>query len=157
MGGVGISFSALLIWLLTPRALLCSRWLRAGWARTTNGAPDVVNSKVIYWSSNPKVHAGGFYMVLMALMASMAAMDASWYLNHADEPKHVNMEPYRATTSDGLTTQAASRDFGGYRTSKAVKAGEELLLDYTRVLPSVYAHGVLAQQQPGIAAAARDR
>ena len=88
---------------------------------------------------------------------SMAAMDASWYLNHADEPKHVNMEPYRATTSDGPTTQAASRDFGGYRTSKAVKAGEELLLDYTRVLPSVYAHGVLAQQQPGGAAAARDR
>ncbi len=34
--------------------------------------------------------------------------------------------------------------WGTYRTTREVKAGEELLLDYTRVLPSVYAHGVLA-------------
>ena len=58
---------------------------------------------------------------------AMAAMDASWYLNHSYDAPNV-----RAVPPD---------DHGGftsYCTSRPVRAGDELFLDYRLDLPSLY-------------------
>ena len=69
----------------------------------------------------------------------MVSMDASWYLNHAEEP---NMERYTKPGSDAA--------FVSYRTTRPVRAGEELLLDYRKAIPGVYAHmNAQLQQQQG--------
>lgn len=68
------------------------------------------------------------------------AMDASWFLNHADEPHAVNMEPYLPEV------EGRAAPFYAYRTTRKVRAGEELLLDYRTALPSVWER-VLAQRQ----------
>jgi hypothetical protein len=56
----------------------------------------------------------------------MASLDASWYLNHSET---ANIQALPAE-DEGFTT---------YLTSRAVSAGEELLLDYRTSLPSLYA------------------
>ena len=68
------------------------------------------------------------------------AMDASWFLNHADELHAVNMEPYLPEV------EGRAAPFYAYRTTRKVRAGEELLLDYRTALPSVWER-VLAQRQ----------
>ena len=55
----------------------------------------------------------------------LAAMDASWYLNHSKYSANVIAVP----SEEGFTC---------YRTSRAVAPGEELLLDYRVALPSVW-------------------
>ena len=56
----------------------------------------------------------------------MTAMDASWYLNHSDNAPNVRAVP---PEEPGFTS---------YRTSRPVRAGDELLLDYRLDLPSLY-------------------
>lgn len=61
---------------------------------------------------------------------STVSMDASWYLNHSEAAPNVEHDTTRNTDSDG---------FWPYRTTRLVRAGEELLLDYRVALPGVYA------------------
>ena len=65
--------------------------------------------------------------LLLRRATAMAAMDASWYLNHSYDAPNV-----RAVPPD---------DHGGftsYCTSRPVRAGDELFLDYRLDLPSLY-------------------
>lgn len=55
-----------------------------------------------------------------------AAFDASWYVNHADEPNVVFTPP---DVDDG----------SGFATLKSVDAGEELLMDYRAAFPDLHA------------------
>jgi len=73
------------------------------------------------------------------------AMDASWFLNHANEPAAVNTETYRPEQGEG----GGARGFCAYRTTRKVCAGEELLLDYRTVLPSVWERVVATRTQEG--------
>lgn len=72
---------------------------------------------------------------------AMVTMDASWYLNHGEQ---ANVEQATDASSDG--------GFFPYRTVRHVRAGEELLLDYRKALPGVYAQ-IQAQQSRSSAAA----
>jgi hypothetical protein len=85
-----------------------------------------------------KVHAG-----------SMVSLDASWYLNHAEDSALVNVERHHGAQmadddgsgggGDAVTEAPRKPPFGSYRTTRQVRAGEELLLDYREALPGVYA------------------
>ena len=55
-----------------------------------------------------------------------AAFDASWYVNHADEP-NVAFTPPSADEADS-----------GFRTVREVRGGEELLMDYRAAFPDLY-------------------
>ena len=65
---------------------------------------------------------------------AMVAMDSSWYLNHCDESP--NMEPYHRESSGD--EEGGRSTFNSYRTTREVRAGEELLIDYRTALPSVH-------------------
>ena len=73
--------------------------------------------------------SGRLYPPLVKVNArGMVAMDASWYLNHSEE---ANVEQDREAGADG--------SFFPYRTTRHIRAGEELVLDYRKALPGVYA------------------
>ena len=57
-----------------------------------------------------------------------AAFDASWYVNHADEP-NVAFTPPGDAVDDG----------SGFRTIRAIAEGEELLMDYRSAFPDLHA------------------
>ena len=57
------------------------------------------------------------------------SMDASWYLNHG-EAANVKIDTTSGTGGDA---------FFPYKTTRRVRAGEELFLDYRDALPGVYA------------------
>lgn len=59
-----------------------------------------------------------------------AAFDASWYVNHAEEEE--------ANVAFSTADPAES----GFRTLRAVREGEELLMDYRHVFPDLYAKTV---------------
>ena len=58
----------------------------------------------------------------------LVSMDTSWYLNHS-EMANVELD----------TNGRAAGGFFPFKTKRPVQAGEELLLDYRKALPGVYA------------------
>ena len=67
---------------------------------------------------------------------AMVSMDASWYLNHGSDP---NVEPHTDQDRVDEARREGRQAFNSYRTTRRVRAGEELLLDYRTALPSIYA------------------
>lgn len=102
--------------------------------------PEAVVAHVLDFHDTKHAHTvgGKVYPPFIDLNAcSTVAMDASWYLNHSDV---ANMEDYNPPAA-----ASEKPSFASYRTTRTVRAGEELFLDYKSALPGVYAQ-ILAQQ-----------
>ena len=102
---------------------VCEAEAEAAEAAATN-AQDVAAAKLAAAALAAAEGAPVYYGINAT---GLVSMDTSWYLNHSDTP---NIESIEADEEG---------QFGSYRSTRLIRAGEELLTDYRDGLESMYA------------------